>query len=181
MNSNKKILLALKIAAVLFIILITLSIFSYPFPKPCLRCSLLYQVSYFTFSVLGLTAFFLPVILVLFFLRKVNGIKRWFTLSLKLWLPLLINLALIRELFEIETNIGGIAERIFSFARDRNIDFLFVFIVIMALDILCLYLLGVDIKDFFNKIWKAIKTIFIKEDDIRSEEHDAGQENEEDK
>lgn len=172
MSGSKKFILAIKIAVILVIILITLSIFSYPFPIPCSQCPLLYKVSYVTFSLLGVTVFFLPVMLVLFFLRKVGKIKKWLTCSLKLWLPLLLNLALARELFEIETNIGGIAARIFSFARDRNIDFLFVFIVIMVLDIACLWMLGVDIKDFFNKIWKAMKAAFIKDIEDNGKEND---------
>jgi len=179
MSGSKKFILTLKIAVVLLIILITFSIISYPFPGPCLRCSLIYRVSHITFSLLGLTAFLLPVILVLFFLRKLEKVKKWFTLSLKYWPPLLINLALFRELFEIETNIGGIAERIFSFARDRNIDFLFVFIVIMILDIVCFWLLGVDVKVLLIKIWEAIKTLFIKKDEIDSEERRTCKENEE--
>lgn len=153
MSGYKKILLWLKVTAVLFFIILTISIFLYPFPEPCSRCSIFYKLSYLTFSVLGLTSFFLPVLTVLFFLRKIGRVNKLVKLSLKLWVPILINLALVRELFEIETNIGGLAKEIFDFARQSDIDFLFIFIPIIILDILILFFLGVDIFGLWRKIW----------------------------
>lgn len=69
--------------------------------------------------------------------------KKPVKLFLYLLLPVLINLALIRDLFEIETNIGGFASVIFTFARDHKIDYLLIIIPILVMDVLILYWLGV--------------------------------------
>jgi hypothetical protein len=113
---------------------------------------------------------------VLFLLRKIGKINKLVKLSLKLWPPLLINLALVRELFEIEANIGGLAREIFDFARQYSIDFLVIVILVIALDLLYLWMLGFDVKGLLKKTWDGIKNCFGKTD-ITSQKQETGKEN----
>jgi len=114
----------------------------------------------FLFNILGLTAFCLPPFLILTLFLKNEKVKKYLKLSLLLWIPVLINLALVRDLLEIGTNIGGIAGLIFTVAQNNKIDFIFIFIPILALDLLILYLLGIDIPGFFRKIAEGSKSLF---------------------
>jgi hypothetical protein len=114
----------------------------------------------FLFNILGLTAFCLPLFLILTLFHKNEKVKKYLKLSLLLWIPVLINLALVRDLVEIKANIGGIAGLIFIFAHNNKIDFIFIFIPILALDLLILYLLGVNISGFFRRIADEVKSFF---------------------
>ena len=93
-------------------------------------------------------------------LLESEKVKKYLKLSLLLWIPVLINLALVRDLLEIGTNIGGIARLIFTVAQNNKIDFIFIFIPILALDLLILYLLGVNIPGFFRRIADEVKSLF---------------------
>jgi len=114
----------------------------------------------FLFNILGLTAFCLPLFLILTLFLKNEKVKKYLKLSLLLWIPVLINLALVRELLEIGPNIGGIAGFMFTFAHNNKIDFIFIFIPILAMDFLILYLLGVNIPGFFRRIVDEVKSLF---------------------
>jgi hypothetical protein len=145
----------LKIISVFAAVVLAVIIYGYPFPAPCHGCSIFQKTGFFLFNLFGLTAFLLPVVIILvMFFSKVEKVEKYLKLSLYLWLPVLINLALVRDLFEIDANLGGIASVIFSFARDHQIDFLLVIIPILALDLLVLYLLGVNVPGIFKKIAK---------------------------
>ena len=114
----------------------------------------------FLFNILGLTAFCLPLFLILTLFLKNEKVRKYLKLSLLLWIPVLINLALVRDLLEIGTNIGGIAGLIFTFAHNNNVDFIFIFIPILALDLSILYLLGVNLPGFFRRIADEVKGLF---------------------
>jgi hypothetical protein len=114
----------------------------------------------FLFNILGLTAFCLPPFLILLLFLKNEKVRKYFKLSLILWIPVLINLALVRDLLEIKTNIGGIAGLIFTFAHNNKIDFFFIFIPILAMDLLILYFLGVNIPGFLRRIVDEVKSLF---------------------
>ncbi|MCX6579783.1 MAG: hypothetical protein NT166_06325 [Candidatus Aminicenantes bacterium] len=148
----------LKIIFAILAAVIAVITFRYPFPGPCHGCSIFQRSVFFLFNLFGLTAFLLPVvIIVVLFFSKVEKVEKYLKLSLYLWLPVLINLALVRDLLEIDPNLGGIASMIFSFARDHQIDFLLVLIPILAMDLLVLYLLGVNVPGMFKKIVSAVK------------------------
>ncbi len=152
----------LKAVIVLMALILCISIFGYPLPGPCYDCSIFHRLSLFFFNLLGLTAFCLPpvILLALFFFKK-EKVRKYLKLSLLLWLPVLINLALVRDLLEIETGIGGIAGKIFILAHENRIDFLFIFIPILAMDLFILHLLGVNIPVLFKKMFNEIKS-FLK-------------------
>jgi hypothetical protein len=114
----------------------------------------------FLFNIFGLTVFCLPLFLILTLFLKNEKVKKYLKLSLLLWIPVLINLALMRDLLEIKANIGGIAGFIFTFARSNKIDFIFIFIPILAMDLLILYLLGVNIPGFFRRIVDEVRGLF---------------------
>ncbi|MFC2145734.1 hypothetical protein ACFLRT_00060 [Acidobacteriota bacterium] len=114
----------------------------------------------FLFNILGLTTFCLPPFLILTLFLNNEKVKKYLKLSLFLWIPVLINLALVRDLLEIKANIGGIAGLIFTFAHNNKIDFIFIFFPILAMDLLILYLLGVNIPGFFRRIVDEIKSLF---------------------
>ena len=114
----------------------------------------------FLFNILGLTAFCLPPFLILTLFLNNEKVRKYLKLSLLLWIPVLINLALVRNLLEIKANIGGIAGLIFTFAHNNKIDFIFIFIPILAMDLLILYLLGVNIPGFFRRIVDEVKSLF---------------------
>ena len=111
----------------------------------------------FLFNIFGLTAFCLPLFLILLLFLKNEKVRKYLKLSLLLWIPVLINLALVRDLLEIKANIGGFAGLIFTVAHNNKIDFIFIFIPILALDFLILYLLGVNIPGFFRRIVDEVK------------------------
>ncbi len=114
----------------------------------------------FFFNILGLTAFCLPLFLILTLFLKNEKVKKYLKLSLLLWIPVLINLALVRDLLEIGINIGGIAGLIFTFAHNNNVDFILIFIPILAMDLLILYLSGVNIPGIFRRIVEGVKSLF---------------------
>jgi hypothetical protein len=114
----------------------------------------------FLFDIFGLTAFCLPLFLILLLFLKNEKVKKYLKLSLLLWIPVLINLALVRDLLEIKANIGGFAGLIFTFAHNNKIDFIFIFIPILAMDLLVLYFLGINIPGFFRRIVDEIKSLF---------------------
>lgn len=114
----------------------------------------------FLFDIFGLTVFCLPLFLILLLFLENEKVKKYLKRSLLLWIPVLINLALVQDLLEIKANIGGIAGLIFAFARNNKIDFIFIFIPILAMDLLVFYLLGVNIPGFFRKIVDGVKGLF---------------------
>ncbi|MCU0285123.1 MAG: hypothetical protein MUF15_01875 [Acidobacteria bacterium] len=77
--------------------------------------------------------------------------NKYVKLFLYLFLPVLINLALIRDLFEIKANIGLFAALLFRYVREHNIDYLFIVIPIVVMDLLILRCLGVNIWGFIKK------------------------------
>ena len=81
----------------------------------------------FLFNIFGLTAFCLPLFLILLLFLKNEKVRKYLKLSLLLWIPVLINLALVRDLLEIKANIGGFAGLIFTVAHNNKIDFIFIF------------------------------------------------------
>lgn len=151
----------LKAIIVLVAVVLAAAVYGYPFPGSCYDCSIFQRLSSFLFSALGLTAFCLPLLILLaLYLGKKEKVRRYLKLILLLWLPVLVNLALARDLFELETRIGGIAGKIFLYAHENRIDFLFLFIPILALDLFILHLLGADIPGLFRKIFRKIKDFF---------------------
>ena len=114
----------------------------------------------FLFNILGLTAFCLTLFLILSLFLKNEKVKKFLKLTLPLWIPVLINLALVRDLLEIGANIRGIAGFIFTFAHNNKIDFIFIFIPILTLDLLIIYLLGVNLPGFFRRIADEVKRLF---------------------
>jgi hypothetical protein len=114
----------------------------------------------FLFNIFGVTAFCLPLILIAALYIRIEKVRKFLKLSLLLWVPVLINLALVRDMLEIKANIGGIAWLIFTFAHNNKIDFIFIFIPILAMDLLILYLLGVNIPGFFRRIVDEVKRLF---------------------
>ncbi len=161
----------LKAIVVLVAVILAVAVYGYPFPGPCYDCSIFQGLSSFLFDILGLTAFCLPllILLALFFSRK-ERVRKFLKFSLLLWLPVLLNLALVRDLFELETRIGGIAGKIFLYAHDNKIDFLFLFTPILALDLFILHLLGVDIPGLFQRLFNELKGFFVSKDEEEAEE-----------
>jgi hypothetical protein len=151
----------LKIVFIFIAAVVAVITFQYPFPGPCYGCTIFQRAGFFLFKLFGLTAFLLPVLIILvLFFSKVEKVEKYLKLALYLWLPVLINLALVRDLLEVDVNLGGIASMIFSFARDHQIDYLLVLIPILAMDLLVLYLLGVNVPGMFKKIVVEIKRFF---------------------
>jgi hypothetical protein len=115
----------------------------------------LQQFSRFLFQLLGLTAFLLPLFLVQILFFKHEKVKKILKYSLLIWMPVLLNLALVRDILEIKTNLGGITVNIFTYAHDHRIDFIFILLPIIAINFLVLYLLGVDIPKIFKRMKDA--------------------------
>jgi hypothetical protein len=154
---ERKLLKSVVLAAVAFLAPV---IFLYPFPETCYDCSIFQKLSSFLFNIFGVTAFCLPLILITALFVKGKKVQKYLKLSLLLWIPVLINLALVRDLLEIGANIGGIAGLIFTFAHNNKIDFIFIFIPILAINLLILYLLGLNIPAFFRRIVDEVKSLF---------------------
>jgi hypothetical protein len=168
--TNHKALL-LKLAVIVMAAILGLSIFSYPFPGKCYECPILEKLSGLFFSIFGVTAFCLPpVILAAVFFLKNDKVRRYIKLSLILWLPVLINLALVRDLFEIKVNFSGMAALIFDFARDHRVDFLLIFIPILGMDLLILHLLGVNIFGLFKKAARETGSFFTNKEEEATED-----------
>ncbi|NIM11942.1 MAG: hypothetical protein GTO45_07490 [Candidatus Aminicenantes bacterium] len=156
----------LKSVGVFAAVILGIAVFSYPFPGKCYECPILQKLSGLFFNILGVTAFCLPlVILMAVFFLKNEKVRKYVKLSLILWLPVLINLALVRDLFEIKVNFAGITKLIFDFARDNRIDFLLIFIPILGMDLLILHLLGVNIFGLFKKVSRETGSFFTNKEE----------------
>lgn len=142
---------ALIIAAVVYI---------HPFPGACINCNIMQRFSGILFGLLGLTAFWLPLFLMLILFRHREKVKAVIKYSLILWLPVLLNLALIRDMLEFKANLGGIAGNMFAALHNHNVDFIFIFIPIVIIDLFILYLLGVDIPGAGKRLLRRVRNYF---------------------
>jgi hypothetical protein len=134
---------------------VAIAVYAYPFPGKCLECPVIERISGILFGVFGVTVFLLPLIMVLpmFFWRH-EKVRKYLKLYLYLWMPILLNLALVRHLFEIEGSFEGIARYIFTWAVENKVDFLLLFLPILGMDVIILHLLGLDIVGRIKKLFK---------------------------